>query len=192
MVETKRVPNSLQISLVSPQTPEQVPLTCYIDLNGKRKAWTESPRVAGHLTFLTWSNTVFEAIRNTQDNPKARTLSFGKETADQAIQQGNAREIVGGHRVNRRTYSSVQHDGQQYITKYGTPQSLIVANQPSLTLAIFPGNAGLNSVRQAPKPVESTPPLAAWEGIHATFLNNALGMGGIHATYSESVKMDLK
>ncbi|KAK6987425.1 hypothetical protein R3P38DRAFT_2805643 [Favolaschia claudopus] len=67
------------------------------------------------------------------DNHTAQTLRFGKETADQAIQQGNAREIAG-HRVNRRTYSSVQHDSQQYVTKYGTPQSLIVANQPSLTL----------------------------------------------------------
>ncbi|KAK6981031.1 hypothetical protein R3P38DRAFT_2808801 [Favolaschia claudopus] len=167
------------ISLVSPQMPEQVSLTCYKDLDGNRTAWTKTEydsqsstdclgdRVAGHLTFATRPNTAFEAIRNTQGNPPStdvkvrdntttRTLSFGKETTDQAIQQGNARvsngiqqgigelatqtlpafvKEVAGHQVNRRTYSSVQHDGQQYITKYGTPQSLIVANQRSLTLS---------------------------------------------------------
>ncbi|KAK7038648.1 hypothetical protein R3P38DRAFT_2770869 [Favolaschia claudopus] len=53
------------------------------------------------------------------DNSTTRTLSFGKETADQAIQQGNAREIAGDQ-VNGRTYSGVQHEGQQYITKYNS------------------------------------------------------------------------
>ncbi|KAK7017134.1 hypothetical protein R3P38DRAFT_2784818 [Favolaschia claudopus] len=84
------------------------------------------PRVAGHLTFTTWSNTAFEAIRNAQGNPKAQTLRFGKETADQAIQQGNAREIAGD-RVNGRTYSEV------YNTKANsTSPSTIAGDQPSL------------------------------------------------------------
>ncbi|KAK6981091.1 hypothetical protein R3P38DRAFT_3234574 [Favolaschia claudopus] len=59
-----------------------------------------------HLTFPTWPNTAIQAIRNAQGNPPStdvkvcdntttRTLSFGKETADQAIQQGNARVSNG-------------------------------------------------------------------------------------------------
>ncbi|KAK7040405.1 hypothetical protein R3P38DRAFT_2768719 [Favolaschia claudopus] len=163
MVETKKVPNSLQVSLVSPQTPEQVLLRCYIDLNGKRKAWTErSPDIYDSVKHCVRSHT--EYTRQPQstdvkvcDNHTAQTLSsFGKETADQAIQQGNAREIAG-HRVNRRTYSSVQHDGQQYITKYGTPQSLIVANQPSQTLSNTFG------VLYPPGHLESEQQLLAWQ-----------------------------
>ncbi|KAK7000511.1 hypothetical protein R3P38DRAFT_2797085 [Favolaschia claudopus] len=116
------------------------------------KAW--SPDIYHSVKHCVQSHTEYARQPQSTDvkvcnNHTPQTLSFGKETADQAIQQGNARvsngiqqdigelatqtspafvkEIVG-HRVNRRTYSSVQHDGQQYITKYGTPQSLIVAN----------------------------------------------------------------
>ncbi|KAK7029042.1 hypothetical protein R3P38DRAFT_2775634 [Favolaschia claudopus] len=111
MVETKKVPNSLQVSLVSPQTPEQVSLRCYIDLNGKRKAWTES-----HTEYTRQPQSTDVKV---WDNYPARTLSFGKETADQAIQQGNARNVkeVAGDRVNGSTYSSVQGNGQPYIKK---------------------------------------------------------------------------
>ncbi|KAK7038646.1 hypothetical protein R3P38DRAFT_2770872 [Favolaschia claudopus] len=70
MVETKRVPNSLQISLVSPQIPEQL---------GPKACHTEYTRQPPSTDVKVW------------DNSTTRTLSFGKETADQAIQQGNAR-----------------------------------------------------------------------------------------------------
>ncbi|KAK7000512.1 hypothetical protein R3P38DRAFT_2797086 [Favolaschia claudopus] len=58
------------------------------------------------------------------DNTTTRMLRFGKETADQAIQQGNAQEVTDD-RGNRRTYSGVQHDGQQYITKFNSRRSTL-------------------------------------------------------------------
>ncbi|KAK6981089.1 hypothetical protein R3P38DRAFT_2808374 [Favolaschia claudopus] len=57
--------------------------------------------------------------------------SFGKETADQAIQQGNARAITG-HRVNRRTYSRVQANGQLN----NTSRSTIAGNRPGLPTTV--------------------------------------------------------
>ncbi|KAK6995874.1 hypothetical protein R3P38DRAFT_3371645 [Favolaschia claudopus] len=92
------------------------------------------------------------------DNHTARTLSFGKETTDQAIQQGNARVSNGIQQdvgelaahscpLERKGNPGAPSQRQQYITKYGTPQSLIVANQPSLTLSntfrvIYPPDHG--------------------------------------------------
>ncbi|KAK6988208.1 hypothetical protein R3P38DRAFT_2804948 [Favolaschia claudopus] len=128
MVETKNVPNRLQVSLVSPQTPEQVSLRCYIDLKGKRKAWTEtrirqaiehrlpwrlsrrSPDIPDLVKHCVRSHTEYtRQYQSTDvkvwDNSPAHTLSFGKETADQAIQQGNARPLKppryrkGNHRA---------------------------------------------------------------------------------------------
>ncbi|KAK7038664.1 hypothetical protein R3P38DRAFT_2770884 [Favolaschia claudopus] len=116
MVETKKVPNSLQVSLVSPQTPEQVSLRCYIDLKGKRKAWTEtrirqsiehrlpwrlsrrSPDIPDLVKHCVRSHTEYTRQHQSTDvkvgdNSTTRTLRFGKETADQAIQQGNARPL---------------------------------------------------------------------------------------------------
>ncbi|KAK7017853.1 hypothetical protein R3P38DRAFT_2784817 [Favolaschia claudopus] len=112
------MPNSLQVSLVSPQTPEQVSLRCYIDLNGKRKAWTES-----HTEYTRQPQSTDVKV---WDNYPARTLSFGKETADQAIQQGNTRNVkeVADDQVNGSTYLTVQANGQQYITKCDGSQSI--------------------------------------------------------------------
>ncbi|KAK6966437.1 hypothetical protein R3P38DRAFT_2816304 [Favolaschia claudopus] len=95
MVETKRVSNSLGISLVSPQTPEQLGPNPDYD-NQLTTDWLGSPDIPDLVKHCDRSHT--ECTRQYQstdvkvwDNSPARTLSFGKETAVQAIQQGNAR-----------------------------------------------------------------------------------------------------
>ncbi|KAK6978249.1 hypothetical protein R3P38DRAFT_2809429 [Favolaschia claudopus] len=116
------------------------------------------------------------------DNTTTRTLSFGKETADQAIQQGNAQEIADD-RVKGRTFSGVQHEGQQYITKYNSRRSTLetittgnwVPNEDTNCwnqepdperLATVTGNAGRHSVKRSLNLLESTASLRLWEGIH--------------------------
>ncbi|KAK7050800.1 hypothetical protein R3P38DRAFT_2764056 [Favolaschia claudopus] len=70
------------------------------------------------------------------DNYPAQMLSFGKETVDQAIQQGNARNVkeVAGDRGNGSTYSSVQGHGQQYMKKSDSRQSTQAAYIQSIIL----------------------------------------------------------
>ncbi|KAK6964788.1 hypothetical protein R3P38DRAFT_2816715 [Favolaschia claudopus] len=75
---------------------------------------------------LTWSNTAIEAVRNAQGNAKARMLSFGKETVDQAIQQGNARVSNGNQQdIGELAAHScpLERNGQQHIKKYDSRQS---------------------------------------------------------------------
>ncbi|KAK6969405.1 hypothetical protein R3P38DRAFT_2814560 [Favolaschia claudopus] len=96
-----------QVNTVEPmyQQPESMPRNgakpSYLTRELQLKFREKGPQT-GHLTFPTWPNTAIEAIRNAQGNTKARMLSFGKETAVQAIQQGNARNVkeVAGHGVN--------------------------------------------------------------------------------------------
>ncbi|KAK6964789.1 hypothetical protein R3P38DRAFT_2816716 [Favolaschia claudopus] len=147
---------------------------------------------------LTWSNTAIEAVRNAQGNAKARMLSFGKETVDQAIQQGNARNVkeITGDRMNRATYSSGQGNGQQHIKKYDSRQSTQAAyfdfykttphqanlyHRKDIRLSsykeqrclivhttILPGNWAPNSMQRVPKRGEFGATTTAWEGIGAT------------------------
>ncbi|KAK6995890.1 hypothetical protein R3P38DRAFT_2800221 [Favolaschia claudopus] len=126
MVETKRVPNSLGISRVSPQMPEQARMEAF-DEDYK----VTSSAIESHTEYTRQPPSTDVKVC---DNTTTWTLSFGKETVDQAIQQGNARNVkaIAGHGVNGSTYSSVQANGQLN----NTSRSTIAGNQPGLPTTV--------------------------------------------------------
>ncbi|KAK7019638.1 hypothetical protein R3P38DRAFT_2783040 [Favolaschia claudopus] len=119
------------------------------------------------------------------DNSTTRTLSFGKETADQAISRAMhghsdlpavVKEVTDD-RVNGRTYSGVQHEGQQYITKY---------NSRGSTRSAYYGNGEFRAQFRATGPRIHGNPLPDFETAHSIERNplppceNVLKLSGIH------------
>ncbi|KAK7038663.1 hypothetical protein R3P38DRAFT_2770883 [Favolaschia claudopus] len=196
MVGTKKVPNSLQVSLVSPQTPEQVSLRCYIDLKGKRKAWTEtrirqsiehrlpwrssrrSPDIPDLVKHCVRSHTEYTRQHQSTDvkvwdNSTTRTLRFGKETADQAIQRGNAR--VYNTKANSTSPSTIAGDQPSLPRGYNErepKEDTNCRNQQTDPgrLATVTGNPSTDSVEKGPK----------FMGIHCKAVKKPSQTAGIH------------
>ncbi|KAK7013642.1 hypothetical protein R3P38DRAFT_2787933 [Favolaschia claudopus] len=108
---------------------KRVLLTCYIALNGN-----QCTRQCQSTDVKVW------------DNSPAQTLSFGKETADQAIQQGNARK-------SEKSYNNLR------VASYGNGE---LGTQ---FLATVTGNWAPNSFKRVPKGEEFGATTTAWEGI---------------------------
>ncbi|KAK7028784.1 hypothetical protein R3P38DRAFT_2776462 [Favolaschia claudopus] len=159
------------------------------------------------------SNTATEQIRNPArqhqsrdvkvgDNPRAQTLSFGKEIEEHAIQQGSVRvnnrmqqgigELAAhscplerkgkqGHRSEgSNVFSQRPMTARPETTElqYNTSNGLN-STEYNQSLAIFPGNLDPDSVKRVLKPVEFCLQLTPWEGILVDVLNNRSQMSQV-------------
>ncbi|KAK6981082.1 hypothetical protein R3P38DRAFT_3376284 [Favolaschia claudopus] len=224
IVGTKYVPNG-------PQT--MVSLTCYMGSNGNR-IQDHRLRVSGVLArfrdidfngyrHCVNPNTPIEAIRNPArqhqsrdvnvgDNPRARTLSFGKEIEGHAIQQGSVRVNNGMQQDigELATHSSpLERQGNQgHRTRQVNTVEPIYQESESMPMIVMEQSLGdiawnveADVARLATGPSygngelqlkfrEKGPQTGGWEGIAVDVLNNGSQMSQVSGITVADARME--